>query len=323
MPALTVHHLRVRAQATAPLSLREYTGASLRGAFFTTLLSRFCSNVSTDTCVGCSFAPVCPVCALVAPLRDTSPRGRDVPRAYAIRPPVNHPGVLGPGEVFTFGLTLFGLGIDLFPYVVLTLYEMGRYGVGHRLAENQWKRGQFVIQEVQAVHLLSGQSRTVMQEHLQQVRVPDMPMGWEDALHQARSRSLAPDRLVLRFWTPLRLTDQKRLVKQPEMRPLVARLLERHDGLAREYGGTPFELPEREALQAAAAKVRLVEDGTRWVDLGSFSRRQRKATPIGGMVGTAAYAGEIAPLLPLLVWGSVIQVGKDTTKGNGVYELWT
>jgi hypothetical protein len=37
------------------------------------------------------------------------------------------------------------------------------------------------------------------------------------------------------------------------------------------------------------------------------------------LIGAITFAGNLKPLLPLLAWGMVLQVGKDTTKGNGVY----
>jgi hypothetical protein len=38
-------------------------------------------------------------------------------------------------------------------------------------------------------------------------------------------------------------------------------------------------------------------------------------------VGEAVYEGDLRPLLPVLLWGTVAQAGKDTVKGNGVYEI--
>jgi len=68
-----------------------------------------------------------------------------------------------------------------------------------------------------------------------------------------------------------------------------------------------------------ARAVRLVEDGTRWVELESYSTRQRRATPISGFVGRAVYEGDLGPFLPWLVWGQFVHVGKDAVKGNGWY----
>lgn len=317
--ALTAHHLQVQATATAPLELRQHTGASLRGAFFGALWGRFCTNHAAPTCASCPLVPVCPVSALVAPLRDEAPRGRDVPRPFAIRPPVHHARIFGPGESFTFGLTLFGCGLALFPYIVMALHEMAHHGVGRRVPQNNWERGAFRINEIQAVNPLTGRAQTIQTAGSNQVQVPDLPITWADAVQQAAS--MPTDRLTLRFLTPLRLVEQKRLVKTPDLRPLVQRLLERHDGLARECDGTPVAADTRREWIAAAAAIVLERTDVYWVDLSSFSSRQRRTTPIGGLVGTATYRGDLRPLLPLLVWGTVIQVGKDTTKGNGVYSI--
>jgi len=96
-------------------------GVALRGAFFEALWGRFCVNKEALTCASCPLVHACPVSSLVAPLRDEAPRGRDVPRPYAIRPPVDHVRTFKPGDSFEFGLTLFGCRLDLFPYVAMAL----------------------------------------------------------------------------------------------------------------------------------------------------------------------------------------------------------
>jgi len=317
--SLHAYHLRVCAKVTGPLELNEHTGAALRGAFFEALWGRFCVNKEALVCANCPLVQACPVSSLIAPLRDEAPRGRDVPRPYAIHPPVNHARSFKPGDSLAFGLTLFGCRLDLFPYVAMALHTMGTSGIGRRTQENHWRRGRFVVDEVQAVNLLSGETKLVQSSDSNRVTVPDLPTIWPDA--EALAATLSPDRLSLQFLTPLRLTDQKKLVKRWLLRPLVERLLERHDFLAREYGGTVFELEERERLIEIASTVEVLEDKTTWADVSSYSRRQGKATPIGGLMGEITFAGNLQPLLPLLAWGMVLQVGKDTTKGNGVYEI--
>ncbi len=317
--SLQAYHLRVRATATGPLELHEHTGAALRGAFFGALWGRFCVNKEALTCAACPLVQVCPVSTLVAPLRDEAPRGRDVPRPYAIRPPVGHARTFAPGESFEFGLTVFGQRLELFPYIAMALNEMGRHGVGRRVPENAWERGRFLVEEVQALNQITGEAQTVQAAGSNRVAVPNLPTTLADA--EARAATLPPDRVTLRFLTPLRLTDQKQLVKHPHMRPLVQRLLERHDLLAREYGGEAFSRETRDTLLAAAQAVQVVHDRTQWIDLASYSRRQRRSTPIGGLMGEATYRGDLQALLPLLVWGTVLQAGKDTVKGNGVYEI--
>jgi hypothetical protein len=322
---LTAYHLRVQARATAPLELRRYTGASLRGALCEALLHNFCAMPHEQTCAGCSLVQSCPVSALVAPLRDEAPRGRDVVRPFTVQPPITHAEQFGPNEGFSFGLTLFGCRLELFPYVVMGLQVMGQRGIGRRVAENNHLRGQFCIERIQAVNPLTGEVQPVQQADSSQVQVPAVPITWADA--EQRAAGLPADRLTLRLLTPLRLTykDQrtgkKHIAKQPDLPVLVARLIERHDSLCREYGGQGFSRTSYLALKAAAEQVELMDQQITWVDLMSHSARLGRRTPIGGLVGTATYRGDLRPLLPLLVWGTVLQVGKDTTKGNGMYEL--
>ncbi len=176
-----------------------------------------------------------------------------------------------------------------------------------------------MIETVEAINPLTGEAQTVQAAGSPRIAVPDLPTTWADA--EARAQTLPPDQIMLCFLTPLRLVDQKQLVKRPLLRPLVQRLLERHDALASEYGGEAFPVERRTALVTAADTVQLVQDRTQWIDLTSYSGRQRRTTPIGGILGEATYRGDLQALMPLLVWGTVLQAGKDTVKGNGVYEI--
>ena len=75
---------------------------------------------------------------------------------------------------------------------------------------------------------------------------------------------------------------------------------------------------------AGQDRARLVQDFTQWVDLKSGSRRLGRATPAGGFVGVATYeAGRETwqALLPYLLWGQEVHVGKSATKGDGWYEV--
>lgn len=318
MTEFAAYHIHVRARATSPVVLREYVGSALRGAFFGALWRRFCSNQAALTCAACPLHTVCPVSALVAPLRDEGPRGRDIPRPYALHAPRSTRGAFGPGEAFSWGITLFGRQLQMFPYVVMAIHEMGAAGLGLRCEENGGRRGRFVVDEIAAVQPLTGVRQVLQIAGARQIAIPDLPITAASIAETARQFPDGPIRL--RFETPTRLIDGSHLVRNPQPRPLIQRLLERISVLMREFGtGQPdWDFPR---LIAHAANIELVDDQTRWVDLGSFSSRQRRATPIGGFVGEAVYRGDLRPLLPILLWGSVVQAGKDTVKGNGAYQI--
>src|SRR5215470_866352 len=193
--SLVAHHIHVHAIVTEQLELNEHAGAALRGAFFEALWGRFCVNKQAETCAECPLVNACPVSSLVAPLRNEAPRGRDVPRPYAIRPPVEHARTRKAGDQFEFGLTLFGCRLDLFPYVAMALQKMAQSGIGRRTQENNWRRGRFTVDEVQVINLLSGEMKLVQSSDSNRVTVPDLPTTWADA--KAFAARLSPDRLTL------------------------------------------------------------------------------------------------------------------------------
>lgn len=66
----------------------------------------------------------------------------------------------------------------------------------------------------------------------------------------------------------------------------------------------------------------MTEHSVRWIDAKSYSSRQRHTLPIGGFIGTATYTGACSPSLrELLVWGELLNVGKNTVKGDGWYQI--
>ncbi|MEZ4834317.1 MAG: CRISPR system precrRNA processing endoribonuclease RAMP protein Cas6 [Caldilineaceae bacterium] len=66
-------------------------------------------------------------------------------------------------------------------------------------------------------------------------------------------------------------------------------------------------------------QVTLVEDRTRWWDLKGYSGYRGTSQVMGGLMGAATYiAPDWRPLLPWLIWGSIVGVGKNIVKGCGV-----
>jgi hypothetical protein len=120
------------------------------------------------------------------------------------------------------------------------------------------------------------------------------------------------------------------LVKQLNAAVLMQRLVERCQNLTEHYSvvalGTPPVAREDwlrlyHVLSAAARAVEVVTDDTYWVEARSGSRRQQRYTEIGGLVGSVVFEGKLAPLLPWLLWGQSLHVGKDAVKGNGWYVI--
>lgn len=324
-----IYDLTVELETVAPIELAEHPGSALRGALVQALLDTHCTNKAAPSCAACPLVRLCPVSMLVAPLRDEAPRGRDVPRPFVITPPLPSPRRLEAGASWSFGLTLFGAAATLFPYIVLSHRRLETNGLGQR-SENG-RRGRVTVRRI-ASNTNDG-SVTLYEPGAARVGAPTPVTG--AARIAARAAALPPDRLTLRFLSPMRLKGNGAVLPTVQPSVLVHRILERWEGLRREYGRAespdplaPLRGPapagawgDARALLAVADEVVVERADTHWVDLASYSSRQRRFTPIGGFVGEATLAGEVGALSEVLALGEVIRVGKDVVKGNGRYEI--
>jgi len=329
MDHFTAHRLTVHGIVVEPVQLNEHKGSALRGALYHSLRNRFCTMRHEKDCADCPLWQVCPVCTLVSTLAPGNRLGRNAARPYTIQPPLDATKTLyRPGEPLSFGLTLYADAMRLFPYVVMALQALQTSGLGKRVehsdesGKRSWRRGTIRIEKVCAENPLTGEQVDVTRHGDTMVHVPDIPVT-----HQQVNEHIAqtdwPEEISLDFLTPTRLTSRKRLVKPGSLtfRVLLGRTLDRLESLAQHFCDTPLELDYASLVRAAEA-VRTVDDRTRWVELSSYSTRQRRSTPIGGLMGCVTFAAQDwEPFLPWLVWAQFTHVGKDAVKGNGWYRL--
>ena len=332
---LTTTHLRFVCEALTPLRLEIETyraGQNLRGALGAVMLRAYCAGNANDP----AHAATCPVHWLLA----ANEKPGQERRGYTLVPPIprrnDSPGagdvppgrLYEPGERFEFGITLFGDALKFLPYFVLAVPEMGRAGVGVG-------RGKFALKSVWAENPFTRERECLLAEGDNLVHTPTLTLThaeveriandkWriEDDASETENREL---KIAVRFVTPTRLIEEGDLAKAPAFEVLFARLLKRVDDLAEEYsGGNGRPREEIVALEQLAARVRLVEAQTRWVEVWSGSQRRGARSPLSGIVGRAVYAAEREvwrALLPWLLWGQLVQVGKSAVKGNGMIQV--
>ncbi|HLH23118.1 MAG TPA: CRISPR system precrRNA processing endoribonuclease RAMP protein Cas6 [Chloroflexota bacterium] len=344
---LAVHLLRFRAEVTSPLRLPPAAGAALRGALFAALRQQFCLAAGGTDCGRPAVAASCPVCFLLAPVEAGNLRGQDVPRPYVLRVPPKGPLAYAPGQTFEFGLATFGRALGTFPYALLGVQAMGERGLG------AGRGGSFRLTEVWAENPLAGRQERIYRAPDRQVRTPALPIDAAQVAAEATAlaaqlsavssqpsaasgaRQAAPlqasphsalstqhSALRLSLRSPTRLIEAGRLVKPDsfQLRTLLARLLERLDALGARYGAGPTGADPAALLRQAEA-VRIVERRLAWRDLFRASGRHGRMLPMGGLVGEVVLEGDLAPLLPWLVWGTLVHVGKDAAMGNGAIAL--
>jgi len=328
----TVHHLRFEVETTTPLALTPPAGAKLRAALYQAM-SAVCP-LGGDADAPPEHKAACPVCWLLATEKPGHQRGKDLPRPMTVEPPLDLPPErFETGRRFTFGLSLFAQAANLFPYLALGVPEMGRRGLGQRLHKLDGERGRFTLRRAEAVNPLTEARQALLETARGPLfQVPAIPVtagqvaaSTERQIDIWRQRGLDGPPLHIDFMTPTRLISEGQLVHQPEFLPLFARLFDRLGALSRHYADG--SLARREAksdLMAQAETVQLVTAQSRWRDVHSYSRRQRRRTPVGGFVGQAVYRAALETwqtLLPYLLWGQSIHVGKSATRGDGWYQL--
>lgn len=358
MTTLTAHHLRFTLKVETPIELDTQQGSALRGMLFNSLRGPrnnpalgFCTQRHLTTCAECQLVAVCPVATLVSTMNPQADRGRDVPRPYAIVPPQRDKTRYEAHEHLSFGLTLFGNAFNLFPYVVMALRQAGPLGLGRRLPRPEQKgrylRGRFALHSAQAINLLTGEVQDILEVDNPLVQQPDLPVTHRQILEASQQllnpptthasngnqaqATYQPAKLngnldvTLHFKTPTRIVSHKKLLKEPEFGPLFHRLLDRLLALSREFGAkSPLDEADpshKNSLLALGDQVVCVDNQTNWQEVWSYSARQQTTTPISGLVGQATYRAprEIwEQILPYLLWGSVIHVGKNAVKGDGV-----
>ena len=132
----------------------------------------------------------------------------------------------------------------------------------------------------------------------------------------------------IRLDTPLRLIHQNRLMREFSAVAFFQRLIERTYGLGEHFSQDPSRFDrsalrsEVETLLPLIEAVQIVEDRTQWWDVKGYSSRLNKPQYLGGLVGSVTLSSRSwAQLLPYLLLGESMQLGKNVVKGGGWYRV--
>ncbi len=323
----TIHHIRFTAEATTPILLDEFKGSAIRGAWQSYLSRAYC-GAPPQVKAAPEHQAACPVCYLTS--RDTGSESR---RPFALRPPLERIPRYEPGQRFHFTFSLFGPNaLFLLPYVALALHEVGEtFGLGRFQPELQ-SRGRYRLARIDAYNPHARAQQAIMPEGSRTLTFPSLPVTADSiqlrAAQMAERLSARDNILHLHLKTPLRLIHHNQLMRRFQVVPFIQRLAERLFALAANYGQHP-EWYQQDALRAFIAQIRplaenvqVVQDDAAWWDVKGYSSRLKKYHYLGGLVGPIALrADDWRPLLPLLLWGESVQLGKNVVKGGGWYEI--
>lgn len=121
------------------------------------------------------------------------------------------------------------------------------------------------------------------------------------------------DGVTLRFHAPLGIARKKAYVTEVDLPLLIRKIAARAKSLTLTYSDQPF--PDEEAFLGLCQGI--LEKGV--FQLAQVKRYGKRAS--FGICGEMHLTGALAPLLPLLNLGSLIQVGKHVCIGYGAFSL--
>lgn len=285
----------VRLQVTRGGPAARWLGPALRGLLLRPLRERVCSVAPMpETCTGCPAIPDCPYGSAFEQSESQGPKGRRDPfRPVVLQPGYPMPDQLEPGQ--SFGLRIKqvrGVTPLMIPLLLETLDEAGgtrglgrpggiRFRVGS-LASTSWR--------LEPRHL--------------PLRMPD-----DDAIVPAL-RVLTDSPLLLDRESP-------DLAGFEELLRAAVRTVS--------HALTAFDRPveaDFPGLCSASAEVPLEGERSRHV----FQPRRRSRDPdhafrIRGIEGEYLFRDVPAALLPWLVWGGRLNVGRSRAFGAGAYHV--
>ncbi len=315
-PSLTISLYRFTIEALAPMRLPAYKGGVLRGGLGVALKRMVCFQPRTPACEGCPLRIHCPYAYLFeTPLPPDAPVLRTykrIPLPFVLEPPLDDRTVYRPGEHLSFNLVLIGRARNYLPYFIVAFQELGRLGLGKG-------RTPYRLREVRAVHPLDSAEQVVYRAEEGVVQEIELSVNGEDVNRAALE--LPAERICIRFLSPTRLKHRGDYVRHgPPFHVLVRALLRRLSSLAVFHGGGRWEADFTGIIERAG-KVRLVRSDALWQEWRRYSSRQQQDMDLGGLLGEALYEGELAEFRPLLLWGSLVHVGKATAFGNGKVQV--
>lgn len=230
-----------------------------------------------------------------------SPIEENTVRPFGIRPPLQKASCNT-----VFGVAFYGtVGHELIPLVIEGIRSMQKAGVGRG-------RERFTLDDICHIDPITHMPTSFVESAL----LP-APRTMED--YRQLAERLCADRMVVNFVTPAYIIDDGHKMKSPIFNAWGNRLMERISRLNIAYGNGVRLMFED--LKPCIGAVKTVRDNTKWQESMSHSTREGMDKPLSGFVGRVEYRGDLREILPFVLLGQALQVGKNIAKGNGWYKV--
>lgn len=298
--SLPIARYRFTLRAEAPLTVAEYPGSMLRGAFGHGLKSVSCLT-DLPSCGDCPMRDTCRYPALFEP-RPGPEQARfpDIPAPYIVEADNHQNRRLVAGETWTFHMVLFGPALDQLPVIIMAWQRAATQGLGKGKARCRLEQVEWLSSR--------GETRVIFHEHAPRV-VPHEPFLSIPPLASRRE-------VDMELLTPTRVQSRGKLCNGNELTGSIvlhalARKIELYAG---SYWGAMWQRPPIPADLELTATTRMQQ----WQ---RYSSRQHQTMSLNGLVGKLQLRGTLDEWLPWLWLGQLTHLGKNTSFGLGRYRL--
>jgi len=285
--------------------LPVFKGSMLRGALGFALKRTVCA-VRVKVCEPCLLRPSCVYARIFEAKPDPEQRAGQVnlPHPYVLDSSSMDRETYVIGAAFKFELLLFGSLIDLLPYFIYAVEEMGRRGLGS-------KRQRFLLERVEVdKQIIYSPEMPQLPDPLPDRKLTLDPLPQDGDIHHIR----------VHLETPLRTKFAGRLVSSIDFTLLVHTALRRVRALWWEFEQQAPPLDEK-LLHSQAQQIGVLNSSLHWHEQVRYSSRQKSRQFMGGVSGSLEVEGDLAPFMPLLRAAEVVHLGKETSFGMGKLRL--
>ncbi|MFH1097802.1 MAG: CRISPR system precrRNA processing endoribonuclease RAMP protein Cas6 [Candidatus Desantisbacteria bacterium] len=294
------------------LHLPTYLGSTLRGGFGYAFKRTTCCNPQRD-CQQCLLKERCIYSYVFEGFSHEGPKRYtgNTPHPFIIEPSDVSKSQYHEGETFEFNLILIGKAIDYLPYFIYTFDELGRLGIGKG-------KGKLNLTQVNNLPINSNEPVLIYDSNSKQLLNSSQLITIADILKQAANYRNYPH-LTLNFLTPTRIKSQGRLVSTPDFDIFIGNLIRRLSSLLYFHCGGGMNIDYENLIEKAQA-IKTTSSELDWYDWERYSSRQDRRMMLGGFMGRITYGGNgLEEFLPLILIGSLIHLGNNTTFGLGRY----
>ncbi|MCX8082701.1 MAG: CRISPR system precrRNA processing endoribonuclease RAMP protein Cas6 [bacterium] len=286
--------------------LNKFYGSTIRGGFGYAFKKATCIFKNKSTCVDCILSGECAYSLLFESKIQNSNatlKTLDIPRPYILDIETYRKNIYNKNDILPLQLTLIGNSIKYLPYFFVSIQTLGETGFGYQ-------RKNFTIE-------------SVLQQYPEEKEIYNAEEGSLTKPDIGRVKEIGTEpttKLTLKFITPTRIKYNGKFVSIIEFHYLVRSLIHRITFLSEHWCDKKIEYHWNDLIKKSE-DIRIEVCETRWVEFERYSTRQKTTMKLGGIVGEITYKGNIDDFLPLIILGSYLHTGKNTTFGLGKYRI--